>query len=234
MKLNPSTYRRIFAAPLLPILAALVALAGLIPCMARAADAPKKEPSPVELIDGLSQQVITLLADKTMPAKDKRQKIQDIAYANIDFPTLSQLTLGAQWHGLSEVQRADFMKEYRTHLANTYRSMIDNYNNEQVKTLGDREEPRGDRTVITKVTDPKTNDEFKVDYRVRHKPEGWKIIDITIEGVSLAANFRAQFAEIMNNGGFEQLMKMLRAKNAAAEQGHDDTPKGPPTPKSGP
>lgn len=230
MRIEPSTCRRFFVAPLL---LALIALPGFNPCKARAEDAPRKEVTPVELIDGLSRQVIATLGDKSLAPKDKRQKIQDIAYATIDFQTLSQLTLGAQWRGLSEAQRADFMKEYRTHLANTYHSMIDNYNNEQVKTLGDREEPRGDRTVLTKVIDPKTNDEFKVDYRVRHKLDGWKIIDITIEGVSLAANFRAQFQDIINNGGFDRLMKMLREKNAAAEQGQDDAKKPQPAPKPG-
>ena len=52
---------------------------------------------------------------------------------------------------------------------------------------------------------------------------GWRIIDITVEGVSLVSNFRSQFQEIISNGGFDQLMKMLREKNAAAEK---DTGKG--------
>ncbi len=64
---------------------------------------------------------------------------------------------------------------------------------------------------------------FKVDYRVRHEDGGWRIVDITVEGVSLVSNFRSQFQEIISNGGFERLMKMLREKNAAAEK---DTGKG--------
>jgi phospholipid transport system substrate-binding protein len=185
---------------------------------ARGEDAPKKEETPIQIIDRLSKEVVGILGNKELSPKDKRVKIQDIAFASIDFPALSRLTLGKNWRGLTDAQREEFMKEYRVHLANTYRSMIDNYKDEQVKTTGDREETGGDRTVLTKVNDPKSSEEFKVDYRLRHEAEGWRIIDITIEGISLAANFRAQFQEIIGNGGFDLLMKTLLEKNAAAEK----------------
>ena len=41
---------------------------------------------------------------------------------------------------------------------------------------------------------------------------------MTIDGVSLMANFRAQFQEIMANGGIDRMMKLLRDKNAAADK----------------
>jgi phospholipid transport system substrate-binding protein len=200
-----------------------LACAGLLataPASVQAADAPPKDPGPVELIDNLSRQVIGLLGNKQLPLQERRKRIQDIAYANIDFPTLSRLTLGKYWRTLNASQQNDFMKEYRTHLANTYHSMIDNYNDEQVKMAGDRtgNELRDDHEVLTKVIDPKNGDESKVNYRVRKFSEGWRIIDINVEGVSLAANFRAQFEEIMNNGGYDRLIKILREKNAAAER----------------
>ncbi len=42
----------------------------------------------------------------------------------------------------------------------------------------------------------------------------WKIIDVTIEGLSLASNYRSQFQEIMANGGIDHLLTILREKNA--------------------
>jgi phospholipid transport system substrate-binding protein len=35
-----------------------------------------------------------------------------------------------------------------------------------------------------------------VAYRVRSLPEGWRIYDVNIEGVSMVANYRAQFDPI--------------------------------------
>ena len=40
----------------------------------------------------------------------------------------------------------------------------------------------------------------------------------TIDGVSLVANFRSQFQEIMTNGGIDKLLQLLNDKNAANDK----------------
>ena len=56
-----------------------------------------------------------------------------------------------------------------------------------------------------------------VDYRLRQENDAWRIIDIVIERVSLVANFRSQFQEIVNSGGPAKLLDVLREKNAKGE-----------------
>jgi phospholipid transport system substrate-binding protein len=55
----------------------------------------------------------------------------------------------------------------------------------------------------------------KVDYRLRKQDNQWKVIDFTIEDVSLVTNFRSQFQDTMSNGGIDQLLKLLHEKNTA-------------------
>jgi phospholipid transport system substrate-binding protein len=191
---------------------------------AAGADAPpatQPAATPNDLIGQLSDRVIGILANHGLSKTERRHQIQDLAYANIDFQTLGRLTLGAAWRPLTDAQRRDFVAEFRTHLANTYRSMIDNYKDETVKLDHQRDEGRGDVTVFTKVINPHTAETFDVNYRVRGSANNWRIIDITIEGVDLATNFRDQFKEIVDNGGFDHLMQVLRDKNAAAEKEED-------------
>ncbi|MCH7601078.1 MAG: ABC transporter substrate-binding protein, partial [Myxococcales bacterium] len=55
---------------------------------------------------------------------------------------------------------------------------------------------------------------------VRNRNDTWKIIDVTIEGVSTVSNFRSQFREIIRQGGPDELLNILRQKaseNAAAD-----------------
>jgi len=80
-------------------------------------------------------------------------------------------------------------------------------------------EADGDVTVLTKIIgdkDGKRQDLAKVDYRLRKRGE-WRVIDVTVEGVSLVANFRSQFQSIMANGGINRLLSLLHEKNAAGE-----------------
>jgi phospholipid transport system substrate-binding protein len=53
-----------------------------------------------------------------------------------------------------------------------------------------------------------------VDYRMRKQDEDWKIIDVVIEGISLVANFRDQFRDVMGREGPSALLTKLREKNA--------------------
>jgi phospholipid transport system substrate-binding protein len=60
-----------------------------------------------------------------------------------------------------------------------------------------------------------------VDYRLRQRDGEWKIVDFIIEGVSLVANFRSQFQELMSQGGPDHLLSALR-KKTAEEEARDD------------
>jgi phospholipid transport system substrate-binding protein len=106
-------------------------------------------------------------------------------------------------------------REFKAQLSRTYGRNIDNYKNERVEILSDRAEGRGDWTVRTRVR--RDSDTILVDYRLRATDGTWRIIDIIVEGVSLVANFRSQFQEIVAQDGPEQLLKMLRDKNLLSE-----------------
>jgi len=55
------------------------------------------------------------------------------------------------------------------------------------------------RTQILGTKDGARKEIAKVDYRLRKRNEVWKIIDVTIDNVSLMGNFRSQFQDIMTS-----------------------------------
>ena len=61
----------------------------------------------------------------------------------------------------------------------------------RITIVDDRQEPRGDWTVRTKIV-RHGSDDIAVDYRLRETDGTWKIIDVTIEGLSLASNYRSR------------------------------------------
>jgi phospholipid transport system substrate-binding protein len=160
--------------------------------------------------------VVAVLADKSLTADQKRTKIQDIVYDHFDFNTLARLVLARNWKQLSPEQQKDFVEEFKKHLSMTYGKNVETYNNERAEVTGDRAEPGGDWTVKTKIVRPGAADVL-LDYRLRQEDGGWKVIDVIIEGVSLVANFRSQFQEIVSNQGPQKLIDLLREKNAKGE-----------------
>jgi phospholipid transport system substrate-binding protein len=208
---------------------AVIAAAVLLSCpVTRAADAPPAGDdstlAPRPLIDKLVSQLLGILRDPKLSKPERRQQVRDLAYSHMDFETLSRLTLGRHWRELTDDQRKRFMDEYRKHLTATYGHTSDEYTDEDIKVLGDRTESDGDVIVSTSIVGSENGgprkEIAKVDYRLRNKPGagGWRIIDVTISGVSLVTNFRSQFQEIIANGGIDHLIQLLHDKNTGAAQ----------------
>jgi phospholipid transport system substrate-binding protein len=200
-------------------IALLTALLTLAPLCGRATagDASSGDGSgPRAVVQATTGAVVSVLANKSLSADQKRHQIEDIVYARVDFETLSRLVLARNWSQLSEAQQKQFMEEFRQNLSAAYGRNVESYKNEKVQIIDDHAEARGDWTVRTKIVRNGSND-INVDYRLRQTDATWKIIDIIIENVSLVANFRSQFQEIMSNGGPTRLLQVLHEKNEKGE-----------------
>ncbi len=191
---------------------AVVSLSGLL-CAVHA----RAEEGPRAAVERTTSAALAVLGDKTLGVEGTRHRLEDIVYREADFDTMSRLVLGRNWSRFTPAQQADFVKLFKEHLSMTYGNNIENYKNEHVEIVGDREEARGDWTVQTKIVRGGGSNDIQVDYRLRKQGDTWKIIDIVIERVSLVANFRSQFQDILGNGTPDKLLQILREKNARHE-----------------
>lgn len=174
------------------------------------------EESPVQVVQATSDAVVAILANKGIDTAEKRRRVEEIVYARFDFFTLSRLVLARNWSRFSPEQQQLFVEEFRRHLSITYGRNVETYNDERAVVTGDRAEAGGDWTVKTKVIRPAA-DAILVDYRLRKDGGTWRMIDVVIEGVSLVANFRSQFQEIVTGDGPAKLIELLRQKNEKGE-----------------
>jgi phospholipid transport system substrate-binding protein len=176
---------------------------------------------PAAVVTKLADDVIAVLKQDGLSTAEKRERLEGMVLASVDFDTLSRLVMARNWARLSEAQQQEFKREFKRHLSATYGRRIDNYQNETVQILGTREEARGDRTVKSRINRGGGIEDVLVDYRLRQRDGEWKIIDFIIEGVSLVANFRSQFQDLMSKGGPDHLLSALR-KKTAEEEARDD------------
>ena len=176
------------------------------------------EQSPRDVVQSTSDQVLAVLAEKDLSKQERRDKVRAIVLRSVDFETLSRLVLARNWTRFSPAQQQEFMQEFQDHLAATYGRRLDDYRNEKVAIVGDRQEPNGDWTVRSKILRGGGSNDINVDYRLRQSNGEWKVIDFIVEEVSMVANFRSQFQDIVASGGPEKLLKLLKEKTAAGEE----------------
>ncbi len=187
----------------------LVTAAVLAPSLARA------EGGAIGEIEKVAASTLDVLRSDD-PREAKREEIEQIADRHFAFATIAKLSLGRGWRDFSTEEREEYVQLFRIFLAQRYGTQLDRYSGEEVEVLGERSEPRGDMSVQTELIRP-TGDRISVEYRLRQYDGNWRIIDVTIEGVSLVGSFRSQFREVLKDGGPQALLEQLREKNASAK-----------------
>ncbi len=161
-------------------------------------------------------EVVGVLQDESLSPEQKRERTEEVAYKRFDFETISRLVLARNWRRLSAEQRSDFVIEFKRHLSLTYGDTLQEYQDETFTIDRTRFEKRGDVTVRTTIVGASV-DPIVVDYRLRKKQDGWYIIDVITESVSLIVNFRSQTKEIISQSGPDGLIESLREKNEKRE-----------------
>jgi len=133
-----------------------------------------------------------------------------IVEETFDLGEMTRRTLGPHWQSLTEAERAEFVTLFGDLLDRAYFSRIAAYNGEKITVLGDSIDGEL-ATVRTRIV-TQQGVEVPVDYRMLHRGDRWVVYDVSIEGVSLVANYRAQFNRIIQTSSYQALVDKLRAK----------------------
>ena len=173
---------------------------------------PARAGAPTEQLKQHIDRVVQVLDDPALKDKpaERRARTRKIAEEIFDYSDTARRALGPHWNARTPQERQEFSQLFADVLDRGYMSKIDLYQGEKVTYTG--ESIDGDEaTVKTKIITPK-GAEVPVDYRAHQKNGRWLVYDVLIEGVSLVANYRAQFNKIIQTESYAALVQKLRAK----------------------
>ena len=118
--------------------------------------------------------------------------------------------LARHWQPLKPEQQKEFATLFADLVQRSYVGKIEAFSGEKIAYVGDTIE--GDvATVKTKLI-TKSQTEIPIDYRLQKEGDRWKIYDVLIEGVSLVGNYRSQFNRIVQQSGYDDLVKKMKTK----------------------
>ena len=182
--------------------------------------APVRAGVPSDQLRVQADRVVSVLDDtelrKSARAAERRAAIRRIANETFDFTEMSQRALGPHWQARTPAERDEFTGLFADLLERAYIGKIELYNGEKVAYLGDTVD--GDfATVRTKLV-TKQGTEIPIVYRMLRRGDHWLVYDVSIEGVSLVANYRAQFNKIIQTSGYASLVQRLRDKQIEGVQ----------------
>ena len=173
--------------------------------------------APDVLVKTTANEVLDIIKkDKDIQSGDMR-KINALAEEKIlphfDFDTMSRSVLGKFWRDASKEQQDRFVNEFRTLLVRTYASALAKYRNQVIDFKPYRAQPGETRVTVKTVIVQPSGPGLPVDYTLKQVGEDWKVVDVTIEGVSLITNYRGQFANELKQGDMNALIQRIADKN---------------------
>ena len=170
--------------------------------------------TPADQVRVQIDRVIKLLADPGLKAPGREQArhdaIREVGEETFDLAEMARRTLGPHWQRLTEAQRAEFVTLFGDLLDHAYFARIAAYNGEKITVLGESIDG-GLATVRTRIV-TQQGVETPVDYRMLRRGDRWVVYDVSIEGVSLVANYRAQFNRILQTSSYQALLEKLRSR----------------------
>ena len=189
--------------------------------LAMAAGRPAWAGAPTEQLRTQIDRVIKVLEDPEMAKEarmvERRTVIRRVANDIFDFTETTRRSLGPHWHARTPQEREEVTRLYADLLERSYIGKIEMYSGEKIQFLGDTID--GDQATVRTRLVTKQGMDIPVDYRM-HRVAGdrWLTYDVSIEGVSLVANYRAQFNKIIQTSGYASLVNKLIAKEQEGMQ----------------
>lgn len=168
-------------------------------------------PTPLDTVNQVINKSLPVLRDKHTPLPQRRRQLLSLLEQHFDFADMSRIALGYHWRELNATQRGQFTQLFTAFIENAYLSKIQDYSGQDVAVLGQNTEGEGFAQVRSQIIQ-QGKQPIKVDYLLREMDGDWKIYDVTVDAISIVANYRNQFNRVINDQGFDKLMADMRAK----------------------
>ena len=162
------------------------------------------------LMRDLGAEVIEVISDhQTMT--DMIEDLRRLFTQNFDTDTIGRFVLGRYWNVATAEQQTEYLGLFREFIIQTYARRFTEYSNEEVVVQSARPEGDRDVMVISRII-RQAGPPVSVDWRIRQRGGRAQIIDVIIEGVSMALTFRDEYRSIIerNGGRIEPLLEALR------------------------
>ncbi len=176
--------------------------------------------APDVLVKKTSEEVLNIIrSDKEIRAGNTArisQLIEEKVAPHFDFNRMTRLAVGRPWRDATPEQRETLTREFRTLLVRSYSAAFTAYTGIAIEYRPHRMNAGDTETIVqTLIKLPGGAQPITVDYDMESTPNGWKVYDVRVAGASLIINYRNLFAQEIQAGGLDGLLKSLVEKNKA-------------------
>ena len=188
-----------------------------------ASGALANEEAPDAMIRKVTDDVLNIVRqDKDIRSGNTKKAIELVeakVLPNFNFQRMTALAMGRDWNKANAEQKKRLTDEFKTLLVRTYSNALTGYKDQTIRYKPAKLQA-GDTEVMvrTEIVQP-GNKPIPLDYSLEKQPDGWKVYDVVVAGVSLVTNYRDTFNQEVRANGVDGLIDMLAKKNNQMDPG---------------
>jgi len=169
-----------------------------------------------QLREGVDR-VVKILRDPELKGDkqvvQRRAAIAAVAGEIFDFGEMARRSLAQHWDRRTPAEHREFVRLFTALIQRSYVSKVDQQDAAGRMTYRG-ETMDADHAVVQTTIALGNGSEMPLDYRM-HKPrDHWQVYDLSVDGISLVANYRAQFNKIIRTSSYETLVARLKSNQA--------------------
>ena len=124
---------------------------------------------------------------------------------------MAKRALGQHWEPRTPAERGEFVSLFTELIQRAYVSKVDQHDAAMKMTFRG-ETVDGDYAVVLTTIPLSNGSKMPLDYRMHSTRDHWQVYDLSIDGISLVANYRAQFNKVIRTSSYAALVAKLKSQ----------------------
>ena len=191
------------------IIAFVVTGAMLAAAPGRAQDRDPSLAAVALFVDGLIDDAIVILRQKELPVAERESLLGERLRQGFALDYIARFALGRHWRKATPEQRREYQDLFTDFIIKSYSVRLDDYTDQTIEVGHAKPAGKKDFIVASKINRD-TGPPLAIDWRVRKRDGAYKVIDLKVEGISMAISQREEFSAVVQREGIEGLLDGLR------------------------
>jgi len=170
--------------------------------------------TPEQIVRTVSRDVLEIIRGNDKDTAKLRDQVDARVAPLADYSRMTMLAVGRHWRSASPEQQQALTHEFRTMLVRTYLTALTVYKNAGVEVKGSRPGNSSDEMDVRSEVSLPGQKPIALDFSFEKGDAGWKVYDISVDGISFINNHRNQFNAIIQKEGIDGLIRRLSERNA--------------------
>lgn len=164
-----------------------------------------------QFVDTFGNQTIEIQRAPGLIDSQRSVKFRNLLSRGFDIPFIGRFVIGRSLRRATPEQRREYIALFSEFFLTTQVARLGEHKDRTFAVTGVRVANAKDFIVSSTISSP-DGQAINADWRVRKIKGRYRIIDIMVEGISMAIIQRSEFAAVVKRGGLDKLLVILHAK----------------------